>query len=90
MLKGGEIWYARIYNMLSIHREDKFSLDNLRTEIRSQKIKEHKLTGTTTPENNPVVLVFERRSSRFLEYNDKGILQWPGNEFDLLNQNKLF
>lgn len=90
MLKGGEIWYSRIYNMLSIHRQDKFSFENLKTEVRSQKIKEHKLTGVTTPEEDPVILTFERKSGRFLEYNENGRLIWPGAEFDLLNQNKLF
>ena len=64
---GGQIWFNKVFAILCVHRINREDPSDTRVGIHVQKIKEHKLAGIPTGQNEPVILSYKRRSGRFYE-----------------------
>lgn len=69
-LIGGQVWASTCYSLICIHKHDRITWEDTRTEIHVHRNKEHKLVGFPTDRNDPVMLQFDRRSNRFYERVD--------------------
>jgi twinkle protein len=65
-IKGGSQWLSSAYEQLCIHKKND-DIRNTYTEIHVQKVKEHKLVGIPTPDNDPILMQLKRRTGRFEE-----------------------
>lgn len=68
-IRGGNIWWAKAYEMLCLHDPGDESNGNMR-ELYVQKVKYFKTTGIPTRENF-IPLDFQDRTNRYIQLNDE-------------------
>jgi len=80
-LSGGAMWWNKSHVIFCIHRINRLDYSDTRTGFHVQKVKEEKLFGEKTNQENPIVLEYKRRSNRFLERKNAEDVNSPYTKF---------
>ena len=67
-IRGGQIWAAKAYVVYCLHLRALLNdFTDTTVEFHVQKSKDHKLIGRPTQRDNPILLIFKRKSNRYYE-----------------------
>lgn len=68
-LTGGAVWNQTVFQIGTVHRQNRMDRFNTITQFHVNKVKEQKLAGLPTGDE-PILLRFDRRTNRFYERAD--------------------
>lgn len=66
-LAGGAMWWNKCHVICAVHRFNQGNWTETKSEFHVQKVKDEKIFGEKTNQNEPIMLSYKRRSGRFLE-----------------------
>jgi len=90
-LSGGAMWWNKSYVICCLHRINRVDYTETKVGFHVQKVKEEKVFGEKTNQNEPIIFEYKRRSNRFLERIDPGdpnsfYKQYPFKKWESKNQ----
>ena len=66
-IRGGNIWANKMYGILCVDIPQGQAWNSTTSEIFVQKVKDHKLVGVPTYDENPIKLEYQRKSRRYIQ-----------------------
>jgi len=90
-LSGGAMWWNKSYVICCLHRINRIDYSETKVGFHVQKVKEEKVFGEKTNQNEPVIFEYLRRSNRFMERIDSSdpnsfYKQYPFKKWESKNQ----
>ena len=66
-IRGGNIWANKMYGIICVDIPKTENWREAKSEIYVQKVKDHKLVGIPTYDQNPIILEYDRKNRRYIQ-----------------------